>query len=95
MANSEIRIDDDYVKTMGMRVSEWTKDLQKGIDTYIKIMDGVLADAIMEGETAIALEEFAGYARQLSQMIEPVGTEVLGLSINFLDEVDAADSDLY
>lgn len=95
MENVEIKIDDEYFSTMGNLFSEWFSDLQDGIDKYIKIMESILDDAIMEGDTSVALETFVNYAKNLSGIIEPLGTECKGLCVNYICEVDKADSYLY
>lgn len=95
MANVDIKIEDDYYKNMGKLYVEWYKDLQAGVDKYIKILECILEDAIMEGDTAKALEAFLNYAKTLSGIIEPLGAECEGLCVNYISEVDEADSYLY
>ena len=95
MVNSELKIDDDFVNSMSSLLSEWTSDLQTGTDQYLEIIDAIIEDAIMEGDTAEALKSFASYAQYLQTIISEIGSEVSGLCINFIQEVDAKDSYLY
>lgn len=95
MANTDIKIDDEYFEEMGKLFVEWYSDLQDGVDKYIKIMKSILDDSIMEGDTSIALREFVNYANNLSNIIKPLGTECKGLCVNYISEVDKADSYLY
>ena len=69
--------------------------IQKYIDDYLKIMNDILYDSIMEGETAQALKEFLGYAQSLDGIVKTLGQESKGLCVNFLHEIDEADSYLY
>ena len=95
MANVDIKIDDDYIKTMGENLQKKCELLQGGVDKYIAILGEILECAIMEGETADALESFLNYAKALSGIIKPVGEECKGLCDNYLLEIDAADEELY
>lgn len=95
MANVDIKIDDEYIKTIGEQLEKKCEDLQKGIDSYISILEGIINDSIMEGDTSDALSEFLSYAKALSGIIEPVGKETKGLCINYIQEIDIADSELY
>lgn len=95
MANVDIKLDDEYIKNMGKLYGEWCEELQKGIDSYILIMNTILSEAIIEGETAEALKEFVSYAKTLSGIIEPLGNECQNMCNNYLVEIDKADSELY
>lgn len=95
MANVDIKIDDDYIKASAKLLQKKSEDLQNGVDNYLSILDGILSDAIMEGETADALNSFISYAKTLAGIIKSVGEECKVLCENFLQEVDIADSELY
>lgn len=95
MAKKDIRIDDEYFNAMGIFYSKEYGELQDGVDKYIKIMESIIEDAIIEGKTAKALESFVNYAKVLSGIIKPLGEECKGLCINYLSEIDEADSFLY
>ena len=95
MANAEIKIDDEYFNAMGILFSEWSSDLQDGIDKYINILNAILEDSIMEGDTSTALQAFAEFAKNLSGIIREMGTEVKGLCLNYITEIDKADEYLY
>ncbi len=95
MGTSEVRIDDDYILTTGSNLKEWYSDLQDGIDEYISIMEGIVGDAIMEGETAESLKEFLEFVKALSGEIEPIGEECEKILISYKNDVDQADDVLY
>ncbi len=95
MASAEIRLDDEYIKDIGQKLNDYAKELQSGVDSYIKILEDIKSDAIMEGDTAEALKVFIEYAANLKTIIETLGVETKGLCVNFLSEVDNADSYLY
>ena len=95
MAKANIRVDDDYFKAMGMFYSERYEELQDGVDKYIEIMETIIENAIIEGDTAKALELFIDYAKNLSRIIKPLGEECNGLCVNYIGEIDEADSYLY
>ena len=93
--NTELKIDDDYVNSQAEQIAEWACDLQEGIDGYIGILNHILEDAIMEGETAEALASFAGYVENLKDIVNEMGEEAKGMCLAFLSEIDEADSYLY
>lgn len=93
--NSELKIDDDYVKTQANMIEAWAGDLQEGIDKYISILNNIRSDAIMEGETASALTDFIAYVGELKNIVNTMGEEAKGMCLAFLSEVDQADSFLY
>lgn len=95
MANTELKIEDDYIKNQAQMIGEWTDDLQGGIDKYITIMNCIIEDAIMEGTTAEALTAFVGYMEKLKNIVKEMGTETKGMCLSFLNEVDLADDYLY
>lgn len=92
---TDIKIDDEYVKLMGTEFSEWSEALQGYVDRYLMILNNTLTDAIISGDTAESLKEFLGYAESLKEVIKTTGQECNGLVLNYLSEVDEADSFLY
>lgn len=93
--NPELKIDDDYIKEQAKLIAEWSEDIQKGIDKYISILNNILEDAIIEGSTADALSVFSEYVANLKEIISKTGLETKGLCVNFVLEIDDADSFLY
>lgn len=93
--NTELKIDDDYVKYQAELIAEWTCDLQQGIDKYIGILKHILEDAIIEGTTAEALNSFIEYVDNLKDIVKNMGNEANGMCLAFLSEIDEADSYLY
>lgn len=92
---AEIKVDDEYFIAIGKMFSEWSSDLQGGVDKYISIMSAILEDSIMEGDTFAALQTFVGYAKNLSGIIQEMGTESNGMCANYIAEIDRADEYLY
>lgn len=95
MASVDIKIDDDYINNMAKKYASWSEELQEDVDSYLKIMDDILADSIIEGETAEALAEFLEYATSLNKIINSLGEECKAFCVNYLGEIDDADSYLY
>lgn len=95
MASAEIKLNDEYINGIGSMFLNWSEILQKHIDDYLKIMNAILNDSIMEGETADAIKEFLSYAQNLDGIIKTLGEESKGLCVNYLHEIDEADSYLY
>lgn len=93
--NTELKIDDDYVNSQAEQIAVWTSDLQEGIDKYIGILNNILEDAIMEGDTAVALASFVEYVESLKEIVKEMGEEAKGMCLAFLSEIDEADSYLY
>lgn len=92
MANTDIELDDDEIKKMGSEISKYCIDLQEGIDKYIKIMENIVSDSIMKGDTSKELHNFITYAKNLNSVVKDAGADSKDLSTNFLSEVDSADS---
>ncbi|MEE1057341.1 MAG: hypothetical protein UH239_08860 [Acutalibacteraceae bacterium] len=94
-ANTELKFDDDFVRTQAGKLAERASDLQQGIDTYINILNKISSDAIMEGTTAEALNSFIEYVENLKDIVKIMGDEAKGMCLAFLSEVDDKDSFLY
>lgn len=92
---SEIKIDDDYIKTATTYLKQRYSDLQTGVDDYISIMNNILGTAIIEGETAEALQTYMTYVENLSDALLPLGEECDEIANYFLIAVDQADDVLY
>lgn len=95
MANTELKIEDDYIKDQAQLIGEWANDLQESIDKYIAIMNHIIEEAIIEGTTAEALTAFVSYVENLKEIVKEMGTETKGMCLSFLNEVDQADDYLY
>lgn len=93
--NTELKIDDDYVRAQAKQIAQWAEDLQKGIDKYISILNSISKDAIMEGETAKALKSYNGYVANLKGIVADMGHDARIICTSYILEVDKEDSFLY
>ena len=95
MAETELKIDDDYITEMGNYFNEKGIELQGYVDKYIKILDNIRTDAIVEGDTAKALDEFIDFSKNLNTKIKELGASAKKQAVGFADEIDVADSYLF
>lgn len=95
MAGTELKIDDEYVTEMGKYFIDKGEELQGYIDKYIQILDKIRTDAIIEGDTAKALDEFIGFSKNLNVIIQELGKNAKKQSEGFAIEIDKADSYLF
>jgi endonuclease III len=95
MAATELKIDDDYVTGMGEFLEKEFSELEAGYASYLKIMQAIKDDGLMEGDTATALEKFITYASFLSEKMENLGTTAKNLCDKYLDEIDDKDQYLF
>jgi len=92
MALAELRVEDDYVAQMAQNIDETGTYLQQKIDGYLEVLQAIRAEAVMEGETAQALEEFQAYANVLKNRVRVMGEKAKKEAKGFLLEIEEADS---
>lgn len=90
-----LKIEDAYIYDMAMQLAIRAGDLQTRIDAYISCIEGIRSNAILEGDTADALDTFITYAKGLNNIVLESGTNIKTLLENYMTEVDAADEYLY
>lgn len=95
MAGTELIIDDDYVEGMAEFLDTRATELQEGINQYIQILDNIRADAIKHGTTADALDTFISYAKNLSEVVEELGSSANKTCNAFLTDIDESDEFLF
>lgn len=91
----ELKFEDDYVNGMASYLNNYAKDLQGGIDKYLKIMHNIRENAIIEGDTAKALDTFILYADKLKTVISESGNSAKTVCENFVTIVDKKDASFY
>ena len=95
MSGTELIIDDDYVNEMADFLNTRATNLQEGIDRYIQILDNIRRDAIKQGATADALDTFISYAKNLSEVVEELGSSADKTCNAFLTDIDESDEFLF
>lgn len=95
MAGTELKIDDDYVTEMATYLGEKGTELQGYVDKYIQILKNIRTDAIIEGDTAKALDEFITFSENLNTEIQKLGENGKKQAEGFAVEIDDADSYLF
>jgi len=95
MIGTELKFEDEYINNKATYFESYAKELQEGINSYLSIMHNIRDNAIMEGDTAKALDTFIMYADKLKEIIEQSGTNAKTVCENFVDIVDKKDDKFY
>ena len=92
---TEVKFDDDYMEAMATHFNDYAAYLQYGVDKYIEILHNIRNNAIIEGDTAVALDTFISYADKLKDIIKESGESAKKTCENFVTTVDSKDSSFY
>lgn len=92
---TELKFEDTYISGMATYFSGYAEELQGGIDRYLQIMHDIRENAIIEGDTARALDTFIMYADKLKEVIRESGSNAKTLCENFVEIVDQKDDKFY
>ena len=92
---ADIVIADDYVETTGTRLKTRTEFIEKMLSSYLRILNGVRTNGIMEGETANALDQFISGVSAMEGKISNIGACAERLCKNMITRFDSADEYLY
>jgi len=95
MAESSLKIDDDYCTAVGKYCSKQGGYLEEYIKQYITILQGIKKDAIKSGDVAKALDAYIKYAKKLENQIGNISTNAQQQANNFIKAVDNADQYLF
>lgn len=95
MDNYNIIVIDDYIEDIGKQIQKKGEDIQNGINKYVTLLDEILLDGIVFGDTADAIRKFADYARMLLNIVSPIGETYNALCSQYLSAIDEADDELY
>ncbi len=89
---SNFKMDDQYLKEMGKFLKENAEALDDSFDNYLKILDKILSDAVMEGDMHNQLAQFRNLAYQLKDRIEPIGTLGNQMCKDFKKDISVNDT---
>lgn len=92
---TELKFEDEYINGMAKYLNNYATDLQGGIDEYLKILHNIRDNAIIEGDTATALDTFILYADKLKEVISESGTSAKSVCENFITIIDRKDCSFY
>lgn len=95
MAESSLKIDDDYCKAVGTFYKTQGEYLNTYIKKYITVLESIKKDAIKQGDVAIALDSYIQYAKKMDNQIKTISTDVQQQVTNFLKDIDNADQYLF
>lgn len=95
MAESSLKIDDDYCTEVAQYYSKQGGYLDEYIKQYITILQGIKKDAIIGGDVSKALDQYIKYAKKLENQIGNISTNVQQQANNFIKAVDDADEYLF
>ncbi|TGY39943.1 hypothetical protein E5347_16215 [Clostridium sartagoforme] len=95
MAESSLKIDDDYCKEVAEYFSKQGGYLDEYVKQYITILQGIKKDAIKGGDVAKALDAYIQYAKKLENQIGNISANAQQQAKNFIKAVDDADQYLF
>lgn len=91
----DLIVNDENCRTIGVQYIKIAQEFEDRLNEYINILNSVTANAIRTGVVSDNLAEYKqcveGFKNQLSEISE-AANDIL---INFLVDMDAADSYLY
>lgn len=91
----DLVIDDDYVKSVGKSCGNRGGSLDKILKSYLDILKDIRKCAVLQGETANALDAYIGCVLQLTGQLKTISENVFSASNSFIVEVDRADDFLF
>ena len=95
MAEKSLKIDDDYCEEVASFANKQGTQLEKYLNSYLKIMKDVRKDAIKDGDVAKALDCYITYAEKLKNQISNASTTTSKQISKFIIAIDEADKYLY
>ncbi len=93
--DSNLVIDDDYVTTVAYNSSTRGAKLEKIYCSYLTILKDVRANAIKDGEIALALSDFIACIELLQNQLGKISESIQTDGQKFLVDVNEADQYLF
>lgn len=92
---ADLVIWDEYVEGVSKALEQETDYIETTLSTYLTLLKSIKEQAVMEGATAKALEEFILQVSKLKGKFSDAGVNgVVGCKA-YIEAVDEADGDLY
>ncbi len=93
--DSNLVIDDDYVTAVANSSNTRGAELEKIYSSYLTILKDVRANAIKDGETALALSDFIKCVELLQNQLGNISGSIQTDGKKFLVDVNEADQYLF
>lgn len=97
MVNGEvIVVDDDYSNTITNNYTELAYSIERELLNYVNVLNQIVDNKILEGETANKLNEFAYIVKNTlgNALTECVKQFAVSME-NYIEEIDKADDAFY
>lgn len=91
----DIIVHDEYMEELQTKVYDVCEDLNRALNKYIAIMEGVRDEGISQGETHEAVKTFVEKVSYLDERFKLVGGCFKLLAGGFVQAIDKADQYLY
>ena len=88
-------VDDDQLTKFGKSLDEYCVTLKSATEYYRLIINHILSEGIMEGNTHNYLIQYADLAKQLGTIIDGVRDKTSGIIAEYIAAIEEADSYLY
>ena len=88
-------ISDEYVEDVGTYCVKRGRTLEDIMDSYLGILREIKNEAIITGEISQTLEEFIDCVSQLNNQLKDISNNVYAASVQFVSDVNDADSFLF
>ena len=95
MAGNELIIDDAYCESAAARCRKKGEAFEALLDSYVNTLSTARSNAICSGVAAQALDRYLDYAVSLRGCVDNISSMLSSTVTSFLNEIDAADKELY
>lgn len=92
MQDTEVIIDDNYIKEMAEYFEKQGMRLQGMADAYISAITKMIEEGMPMGETSEALKVYRDYAQTLHQVIMDTSMKIRDSAMNCLGEIVTKDN---
>lgn len=88
-------VDDEYIKEVGRYSQTRGKELEQLLGNYIKVLEEIKNEAIVEGEISNSLSAYIDCVKLLTERLEIISSNMKTVCNNLVADIDAADSYLF
>lgn len=95
MAKNNLIIDEQFMELIGSQIAADLSEFNEIIENYINILSELISNAVQEGQTANALQEYLFHVRKLKVVLFSIGMQYKIDLQDFNADIDEADQYLF
>lgn len=95
MAESALKINDEYCQSIGQYFEDEGNEIQKFLDEYVSVLTTIKRKAIKRGDVACALDSYILYATKTKTQIIDLAKLMHEQTNKFLENIDEADQYIF